>query len=159
MWETILIFIFTVATFGLAGALYFLPTLIAWKRKNIHTKKIFIVNLFVAWTGLFWLISMAWALGFNITKKDLIKDKVQTLHRLLPEKNEQQTVDFIVAQTGWMKEDAIRVVNHMVKEGMLTEEMNNEDGSWYYYVTSDVEAGQAHLPISARAESLKVDDV
>ena len=40
---------------------YFLPTLIALWAQNINTLAIFLLNLFLGWTGLGWIISIIWA--------------------------------------------------------------------------------------------------
>jgi hypothetical protein len=42
--------------------LYFLPTLIAWKRRHRQGNAIFALNLFLGWCGAGWLASLVWAL-------------------------------------------------------------------------------------------------
>jgi hypothetical protein len=56
MSDTVLII--TVGIFGLAA--YFLPSYLARKKK--HFKKIFILNIFGAWTGLLWALALVLAL-------------------------------------------------------------------------------------------------
>ncbi len=41
---------------------YFLPTLIAWKRRHRQGNAIFALNLFLGWCGVGWLASLVWAL-------------------------------------------------------------------------------------------------
>jgi Zn-dependent protease with chaperone function len=52
-----------VSTIGILilAALYFLPALIAWTRKN-HTAAIFALNLFLGWTVIGWVIALVMAL-------------------------------------------------------------------------------------------------
>jgi len=40
-------------------ALYFLPTIAAWGRKNIAA--IFVLNLLLGWTIIGWCVAMIWA--------------------------------------------------------------------------------------------------
>ena len=60
--ETILIFI---AIF----TIYFLPSIVSASRKHPSDNSIFVVNLFLGWTFLGWVISLAWALA-NIKTGD-----------------------------------------------------------------------------------------
>lgn len=56
-------------TFILIGlCLYFLPTLIAGSRKHKNDGAIFILNLFLGWTFLGWLIALIWAATDNVRK-------------------------------------------------------------------------------------------
>ena len=38
---------------------YFAPTIVGWKKKN--RKAIFILNLFLGWTFIGWVVSLIWA--------------------------------------------------------------------------------------------------
>ncbi len=40
---------------------YFLPTLIAWVRTHWGTNSIAVVNLFLGWTFVGWVVCLAWA--------------------------------------------------------------------------------------------------
>lgn len=40
---------------------YMLPTIIAWLRGHRQEGAICVLNFFLGWTGLFWVISLAWA--------------------------------------------------------------------------------------------------
>lgn len=51
-WLLILLFVFP---------LYFLPAIIAKTRKNANTTGIFILNLFLGWTFLGWIVALIWA--------------------------------------------------------------------------------------------------
>ena len=50
------VFILTIA------ALYFLPTLIARRKRHRNTVAIFALNLLAGWTALGWIVSIVWAL-------------------------------------------------------------------------------------------------
>lgn len=45
--------------------LYLLPTLEAWRREHLNTAPIFLVNLFLGWTFVGWVVAAAWALRRN----------------------------------------------------------------------------------------------
>lgn len=42
-------------------ALYFLPTIVGWKHKNINS--ISMLNLFLGWTFIGWVIAIVWAVS------------------------------------------------------------------------------------------------
>lgn len=48
-------------------AIYFAPTIVAWGRKN-HTSAIFVLNLFLGWTVIAWVVALAMALWSNKAK-------------------------------------------------------------------------------------------
>ncbi len=50
--------------FGLmfAGAMYFLPTIIASSRDARSMTAIVLLNFFFGWTGVGWLVALIWAL-------------------------------------------------------------------------------------------------
>lgn len=45
-----------------SGMLYFTPSIIAYKRQ-VQTNTIFVINFFLGWTLLGWVVSLAWALS------------------------------------------------------------------------------------------------
>ena len=47
---------------GLA-IIYFLPTIVAERKKKTNLNSIFVVNFFLGWTLLGWVIALAWALA------------------------------------------------------------------------------------------------
>lgn len=49
--------------------LYFLPSVIASRRKNKSANSIFVVNLFLGWTLLGWVIALAWSVSNQEEKK------------------------------------------------------------------------------------------
>ena len=44
---------------------YFLPSFVAASRKNERAGQIFILNLFLGWTLIGWVIALVWAVGKN----------------------------------------------------------------------------------------------
>jgi Kef-type K+ transport system membrane component KefB len=50
-------------------AVYFLPTLIAVNRGHRNAGPIFVINLFLAWTFVIWVIVLAWSLSDNTRQK------------------------------------------------------------------------------------------
>jgi Superinfection immunity protein len=48
-------------------AIYFLPTIVAMLRGHNNSAAILIVNLFLGWTFLGWVASLAWSCTNNIT--------------------------------------------------------------------------------------------
>lgn len=47
---------------------YFVPCLVASRRNHNNAMPIFVVNLFLGWTFLGWVVSMAWAMSANVKK-------------------------------------------------------------------------------------------
>ena len=48
---------------ALVCAVYFLPTIIASSRKHHNAGSVFIINLFLGWTFLGWVIALAMAMS------------------------------------------------------------------------------------------------
>jgi len=52
--------------FGLAlipfGAFHFLPTIVAAMRNSRHLVAIFLINLFLSWTLVGWVVALVWAI-------------------------------------------------------------------------------------------------
>jgi len=59
--EPIAIFI-SLIIFGIAVAVYFIPTIIAFKRKKKDRLAIAALNLLLGWTFLGWVIAFVWSL-------------------------------------------------------------------------------------------------
>jgi hypothetical protein len=59
------VFLFGLGLLALALAvfLYFLPTAVAGLRSTRHGGAIFVFNLLLGWTFLFWVIALVWALA------------------------------------------------------------------------------------------------
>jgi len=61
--------------------LYFLPAFVAWNRGHYNTLAIFILNVFLGWSFIAWVIALVWA--FTSTKQvkeiECLKEEVNTL--------------------------------------------------------------------------------
>jgi len=47
--------------FAIGLAIYFLPTLVGWKKKNVIA--IFTLNLLLGWSVIGWVIALVWAVA------------------------------------------------------------------------------------------------
>jgi hypothetical protein len=47
----------------IVAGLYFLPTIVAFNRNRHNKGAIFVLNLFLGWTVLGWVVSMVWAVS------------------------------------------------------------------------------------------------
>ena len=47
----------------IALTLYFLPAIVAYNRKKNNANSIFILNLFMGWSGIGWVIALVWAVA------------------------------------------------------------------------------------------------
>jgi len=50
---------------------YFIPTFVAFSRKEANTGAIFILNLFLGWSLIGWVVALVWALSNNETNKQV----------------------------------------------------------------------------------------
>jgi uncharacterized membrane protein YwaF len=50
-------------------AVYFLPTVVARDRRHRSIGGIFVINLFLGWTFIGWVVALAWAANSNIEPK------------------------------------------------------------------------------------------
>lgn len=55
-------FIFVPHFFGFGLLMYFLPTILAIARSKRDVGAIFVLNLFLGWTFVGWIIALVWAL-------------------------------------------------------------------------------------------------
>ena len=55
----------------LAVVIYFLPTIIAGNRNHNNTPAIVVLNVFLGWTFLGWVIALIWAFTDNTTPKNI----------------------------------------------------------------------------------------
>jgi len=60
----------TFLTIAFFAGLYFLPTIVAWNRRN-HAAAIFALNLFLGWTLIGWVVALVMALWQNNSKPTL----------------------------------------------------------------------------------------
>jgi hypothetical protein len=69
-----------------AFCLYFLPSIVASSRKHRDKNSICILNIFLGWTLLFWVICLVWAASGNVEKDD---DNLDDLKRRLDEAEDE----------------------------------------------------------------------
>ncbi len=55
-------FLFVPHFFGIGLLMYFLPTIIAIARGKRDVGAIFVLNLFLGWTMIGWIVALVWAL-------------------------------------------------------------------------------------------------
>jgi len=65
IFEVILFILLVAIGAFLAFVLYFLPTLVAYKREHHNTKAIGILNLFLGWIVLGWIGALVWSMTSN----------------------------------------------------------------------------------------------
>ncbi len=69
--------------FIISSTLYFLPSIIAFNRGHINKVVILILNLFLGWTLVGWIISLIWALtGFTLEPKLKYSNPATELEKL-----------------------------------------------------------------------------
>jgi len=52
--------------FGFGFVLYFLPTIIAFARNKRDTTAILLLNFFLGWTAIGWVIALVWAVKTDV---------------------------------------------------------------------------------------------
>lgn len=53
--------------------IYFLPTIVAFLNKKVNAVSIMLVNIFLGWTIIGWIVALVWA--FSIQQIDLDQDE------------------------------------------------------------------------------------
>ncbi len=49
--------------FLISAALYFIPTIIAFNRRKGNRNAILVLNIFLGWTFIGWIVALVWALS------------------------------------------------------------------------------------------------
>jgi hypothetical protein len=65
-------FAFTWGIFAIAIIPYFLPTIIALLRKSTSIAGIFVLNFFLGWTFIGWIIALVWAIASRNTSTTIV---------------------------------------------------------------------------------------
>ena len=52
--------------FGLGFGMYFLPSIVAFARSKRDAGAILVLNLFLGWTAIGWVIALVWALKQDV---------------------------------------------------------------------------------------------
>lgn len=73
-------------------SIYFIPSFVAAKRNHIQKKSILILNIFLGWTLIGWVVALVWAcknpeipstvINNNLSKDDSTEEKLQSLLRM-----------------------------------------------------------------------------
>jgi len=58
--------------------LYFLPTISAYERKKKNSSSILVVNLFLGWTIIGWIVALSWALAKDTDPVVIVKPDEHT---------------------------------------------------------------------------------
>ena len=67
--QIIIIIIFAIIAVFIGIIIHFIPTIIAFKRDTASRWIIFLVNLFLGWTFIIWLVALIWACEGRTDKK------------------------------------------------------------------------------------------
>ncbi len=51
------------------AAIYFIPVIVAGRRKHPNDAAIMVINIFLGWTLIGWVAVLAWAVNHSIEKK------------------------------------------------------------------------------------------
>jgi hypothetical protein len=57
---------FFIPIFGFGFAMYFLPTIIAFARSKRDTTSILLLNFFLGWTMIGWVVALVWAVKTDV---------------------------------------------------------------------------------------------
>ena len=110
--------------FGGAGVLllccYFLPTLVALMRKRANTGAIFILNFFLGWTFIGWIVSLIWAVAGDAPPQQVVVTNTVTTEK----KATIPTIRPTPAATD--KLNQLRQLKDLLDEGALTQEEFNQ---------------------------------
>lgn len=59
--------------------LYLIPSVIAYRRWHRNFKPIFVLNIFLGWTFLGWLVCLVWSLSSNTQSKEVADNETQNI--------------------------------------------------------------------------------
>lgn len=60
------LFAFFLPFFGFGLVFYFLPTIVAFARSKRDSTSILVLNFFLGWTAIGWVIALVWALKQDV---------------------------------------------------------------------------------------------
>jgi hypothetical protein len=58
--------VFFIPIFGLGFAMYFLPSIVAVARNKRDTSAILLLNLFLGWSVIGWIVALIWAVKTDV---------------------------------------------------------------------------------------------
>jgi Superinfection immunity protein/Short C-terminal domain len=124
-----------IAGLFLLGA-YFFPTLVALIRRKSNAGAIFILNFFLGWTFIGWIISLVWAVSGNpqptqvIINNSMPAEKTTTSVTMKPDPSAQQAhYGPGSGQPGSAQQDRInqlRQLKELLDNGVLTQDEFNQ---------------------------------
>lgn len=62
------------------------------------------------------------------------RSNTRLLKTLLKDPKPEQTIEWIVAKTGWSEAVVVKTLSWLSKRGALQEEVDLQTGDWYYYI-------------------------
>ena len=71
--------VITIICCCIAFIIYFIPSIVAFKTKHIEKKTILVINLFLGFTFIGWIVSLLWALSDS---KSYYARKLEEAHRM-----------------------------------------------------------------------------
>lgn len=118
----------------IAFPVYFLPSIIAGYRRKSNVSAIIMLNLFLGWTVLGWIISCVWALSpdnnqastviINNTGQSYSQEYKTENSDSKPQVHHETTSTTVITQQG--KLDQLRQLKQLMDEGILTTEEFNK---------------------------------
>ncbi|PIE70826.1 MAG: hypothetical protein CSA22_05355 [Deltaproteobacteria bacterium] len=117
--------------FLLGGGLYFLPSIIAFARKDAHANKILFLNVLGAWTGILWFFALGWALFYKKTRESKEELRERQLLQFIRERGGRVTIEEVAASTPFGIDDVKREFDRFCALGM-GEVCLTEAGSMVY---------------------------
>lgn len=107
--EILLIIIFLV--------IYFLPSIIAKKNKKSNFRSIFLLNIFLGWTLIGWVVSLIWSLTNDNNSQTII------VNNYVPEDvMNSKKADNLQTESSQNKIDQLKQLKELLDTGVLTQE-------------------------------------
>lgn len=108
---------------------YFLPTIVAFARRKDNAGGVFVLNFFLGWTLIGWVVCLVWALSDNRTT--VIVNNTSPAYPPEYRPANQQTNPTLrptntKAASSQEKIDQLRQLKELLDEGVLTEEEFNK---------------------------------
>lgn len=100
--------------------LYFLPTILAFSRKKVNKGIIFLVNFFLGWSVIGWVVSLIWALSADNSQTIIVNNNPINLEEKVPV-NKESTYDD--------KLNNLQRLKDLFDSGVLTEKEFEEQKS------------------------------
>jgi hypothetical protein len=147
--KTILTAVGIAAGLALAGAIYFLPTIIG--RKSRNAKKIFVLNLLGAWTGIFWVVALLWAVFSEDISRLLDEQRERQILSLAERSGGKITPLELAQETNLPLKDAKGLLEALCQRGTAEVEVTEEGNLVYVFrgFLSEQEKASSKSPLDA----------